>query len=210
LVAATGDSGEIVVEEAGETVVGRAVEHAVLEWACSEVETAYAAPVDKLVAVEHAAVEVVDVEVGAVEDVEYIETVEVVVDLVVDAFVTQLPPVDCKWVDWAYKHSWVVVVAAVEKLAYVGVEEGGGEHFLDGYVLEKRVSRGAEAAEKDRDGGKCHSALEVRQMACPCAGTLAGFADDAASWHGLVVNETQVDLRRPHRRHHHHLRLSSP
>jgi hypothetical protein len=102
------------------------------------------------------------------------------------------------------------VVAVVGKLAYVGVGEGGGGHFLAGCVLWKQASRDVEAAEMDLDGGKCHSALEVRRMACPCVGTPAGFADDAASWHELAVNGTQVDHRRPHRHHRHRLRLSSP
>ena len=112
--------------------------------------------------------------------------------------------------DWAYKHSWVVVVVAVGKLANVGVEEGGGGRFLDGYVLEKLVSRDVEAAETDHDGGRYHLALEERQMACPCAGRLAGFADDAASWHELAVSGILVDRRQLHRRHRHRLRLSSP
>ena len=172
--------------------------------------TASAVPVDKLVAFEDAVVEVVDAEVGAVEGVGCIETVEVVVDLVVDASVTQQLPVDCKWVDWAYKHSWVVVVAEVEKLACVGVGEGVGGHFLDGCVLEKRASIGAEVVEKDRDGGKCHSASEVRQMVYPYAGTPVGFADDAASWHELVVSGTRVDPHHPHHLHLHRLRLSYP
>ena len=102
------------------------------------------------------------------------------------------------------------MVVAAAKLADVGVAEGGGGHFLDGCVLGIRVSRGAEVAEMDHDGGKCHWALEERQMACPCAGKPADFAGDAASWRGSEVSGIRVDHRQPHRRHRRHLRLSSP
>ena len=80
MAAASEGSGEIAVEEVGETVV----EHAVLELAYLEVVIAFVALVDKPVAFEDAAVEVVDVEVGVVEDAACIETVEAGVDLVVD------------------------------------------------------------------------------------------------------------------------------
>lgn len=106
---ASEDSDEIAVAEAGERGVGSAVEHAVLEWACLEGAIASSALVDKLVAIEDAAVGLVDAEAGAVEGAaegaECIETVEAVVDLVVDASATQPLPVDCRWVDWAYRHS---------------------------------------------------------------------------------------------------------
>ena len=105
MVVASEDSDEIAVVEVEEMIVERVVEHVVLEWACWGVAIASVALVDKLVAFEDVAVEVVDVEVGAVEGVGCIETVEVVVDLVVDAFATQLLFVDCRSEDSAYKHS---------------------------------------------------------------------------------------------------------
>lgn len=77
-------------------------------------------------------------------------------------------------------------------------------------MIEKQASRGAEAAEMDRDGERYHLALEARQMACPYAGKLAGFADDAESWHELAVSGTLDDHHQPRHRHHHHLRLSCP
>ena len=67
---ASEDSGGIAVAEAGETVVGRVAEDVVLEWACSEVAIASAAPVDKLAAFEDAVAELVDAEAGVVEGAE--------------------------------------------------------------------------------------------------------------------------------------------
>ena len=95
---ASEDSGEIVVAEAGETVVGRVAEDAVLEWACSEAATASAAPVDKLAAFEDAVAEAADAQVGVVEGAECTETAEAVAvaDLVADASAIQQLPVDCR------------------------------------------------------------------------------------------------------------------
>ena len=102
------------------------------------------------------------------------------------------------------------MVVVVEKLAYAGVEEEGGEYFLDECVLEKLALRGAEVEEMDLDGEKYHSALEERQMVYPYVGTQVDFVNDAASLDELVVSEIRVDPHQPHHHRHHHLRLSCP
>ena len=82
-----------------------AAEGAVLEEARSEVATASAAPVDKLVAFEDVAPEAVDAEVGAVEDAGSTETAEVAADPAADASACRPPAADCRWVGWACKRS---------------------------------------------------------------------------------------------------------